>query len=174
MHRIEEEDRNKIYDVLSSMFEKEGREQSSLEVSYTQNEKEFKVFRIITKLDSYLSVIDFNYDDKYQSDETGKSYPVIQLRTLDVPYEMFEKLVAILGSEDLVLSNFALIKLIKDNKIEGAEKLTKWFIKHLEISDLLYKYDVINGNAVEKVKTENFEEEVEVDSGDYTGGTYDV
>ena len=117
------------------------------------------------------------YDKSYRGDEDSKSRSVIQKWTLDIPDEIFKKAVEVYGDEETVINNFAIIKLFKDAGIEGAEKLGKWFVRHLEIDGLLDKYDEINGTAKPKVKKEKAEDEValdEAESSEYHGGTYDV
>lgn len=164
MHRINEEDREKIYEALKEKFKRKDRETNSFEVEYKSENEEFQVFRMVTKFDNSHGIADFNYKTDYK-DENDKDCSVIQLWTIDIPNEMMKKTIEILGSEEALLSNYSIIKTLRENEIEGTENLTKWFIKHLEINELLKKDSTI--------KVKHKEDVIEEDT-EYHGGTYDV
>jgi hypothetical protein len=175
LHRLEEEDRNKVYEVLKELYSPEGKSTSCFEVSYEKDGTEYFIYRMVTKYDNTTSIVDYSYDKDYEGDEDSKSHAVIQKWTLDIPKEIMDKAIELCGEES-VLNSYAIVRLFRDNKIEGAEKLVKWFIRHLEISELLNKHDEIKGIAKPK-KEKPQEDEVaiaEAETSEYHGGSYDV
>jgi len=177
LHRIEEEDRNKIYEVIKELFSPEGRSVSCFEVKYEKDGTEYFVYRMVTKHVNSTGIVDYSYDKDYEDDEGVKSCGVIQKWTIDIPKEVMDKAIELCGGEETVINSYALVSLLRSNDIEGADKIDKWFIRHLNIDELLDKYDEINGTGKPKAKKEKVVDETavaEAENSEYHGGTYDV
>ncbi len=176
MHRLEEEERNKVYEIIKELFSPEGKEVSCFEVKYEKDGTEYFVYRMVTRHDNSTSIVDYSYQNNYEGDEDSRSRAVIQKWTIDIPKDIMDKAIEVCGGEETIINSYALINLLRDNQVEGAEKLGKWFIRHLEIDALLDKYDEINGNVKPKKKKEATDEVAveEAENSEYHGGTYDV
>lgn len=178
MHRLEEEERNKIYEAIKELYSAEGKDVNCFEVKYEKDGTDYFVYRMVTRYDNSTGIVDYSYKNDYEGDEDTRSRAVIQKWTIDIPKEVMDKAIELCGGEETIINSYALINLLRDNEVEDAEKIGKWFIRHLEIDGLLDKYDEINGTGKPKAKKEKVVDEdtavVEAENSEYHGGTYDV
>ena len=174
MHRLNEEDRSKVYETIKELYCQKDKDVEYLEVKHEQDGIECVVYRVVTRYDNTYAIVDYSYDEDYQSSEDSKSRAVVKKWTLDIPKELMDKAIEVCGGEESILNSYAIIKLFRDNNIEGTEKLVKWFIRHLEIDGLLNKYDEIIGDTEPSDGKVDEAAITEAENSEYHGGSYDV
>lgn len=139
-----------IYKTILDLNKRDKSIQKTSEINIKDKDgEEIEVFRIITVKENFVSLQDYLYVPNHISDD-GDSYDSIEEWILDIPHDIYNNLIAIVGEEAL-LDNFAVLKLMKDNNI-SIEKMQKWFIKRIDVKYLNKK--AIELGYVEEVKNE--------------------